>query len=483
MPDRYTELLLSKARSHQASGFEIPDEWIPVDAKPFQRAIIRWSGRQGRSAIFASTGLGKTLMSSTWASAVARKTEKPVLLFCPIAVGPQTIREAEKFGIDNVKMAASQDDVTIPGVYVTNYQKLHKFDPATFGGVVLGESSILKNFTGTTRKALQSAFDKTPYKLCETATPAPNDHMELGQHAEFLGVMRANEMLSRWFINDQAHAGEYRIKEHGKEDFWRWVSSWACCLVLPSDLGFDDEGYILPKLHMHHEVVKVDVLEDAGDCLLRSESLSATTLHREMRKTARERAVKVAEIVRQFPDEPFLIWCNADYEQDELEDLIPDAVSIRGSTTEAKKIDGMIGFSEGRYPRLITKPSIAGHGMNWQHCRLEAFVGLSYSFEAIFQALRRCWRFGQTQEVHAFMVQAETEGEVAAVYQAKSRQFDDMRAAMVRAAKAYWSETSSPLLAGTHLGDRKPTFPKWLKSQFKGQPAVSQYRPIFSQGA
>jgi len=481
--DRYLELINSKARFHNPVGFEIRDDEIPPLTKPFQRAIIRWACRLGRASLFASTGLGKTLMSTTWACAVVRRTQKPVILFCPLAVGPQTVAEAAKFGLPGVQLAESQDDVTGPGVYVTNYQKLHKFNPEAFAGVVLGESSILKNFTGSTRKALQNAFVNTTYKLCETATPAPNDHMELGQHAEFLGVMRSNEMLSRWFINDQAHAGEYRLKEHGKEDFWRWVSTWACCVIMPSDIGFEDDGYILPPLEMTYEVVKVDVLSDASGRLLRSEKLSATNLHKEMKRTVKDRAAAVGRLVSGYPDEPFLVWCNTDYEQDALEKVIPYCVSVRGSMPEHKKIDGLTGFSEGRYRILIAKPSMAGHGMNWQHCNRMAFVGLSYSFEAMFQAIRRCWRFGQQNTVHCHVVQAETEGEVSKAVREKEQQFNTMRRAMVDAAKSYWSETNSPLLAGSWLGDVKPKIPKWVISQGKAQPAKMVYQPLFTQGA
>ena len=472
--DDYREFLATKTRTHQPSGFEVLPEILPTAAKPFQRAIIKWACRQGKAAIFASTGLGKSLMSLSWADAVTKRTDGPVLLFCPLAVGPQTVGEAGKFGIPGVKLVAEQSEIGGQGIYVTNYQKLHKFDPSKFAGVVLGESSILKNFTGTTRKALQAAFEHTPYKLCETATPAPNDYMELGQHAEFLGVMRANEMLARWFINDQAHAGEYRLKEHGKEDFWKWVASWACCVVLPSDLGFSDEGYILPPLNMHHEIVPVDVTDDAGDRLFRSESLSATKLHKEMRKTAKARAGRASAIAKRFRNEPVLIWCNTDYEQDELECFLPKAASVKGSHTEARKIDGLTGFSEGRYKTLICKPSVAGHGMNWQHCRKVIFVGLSYSFEAVFQAIRRCWRFGQPHEVDCFMIQAETEGEVAAAIREKEKQFNAMRIAMVAAAKVHWREDASPLLAATWLGDRTPVMPAWLRSQAEGQPVKGE---------
>ncbi|VTT98909.1 helicase domain-containing protein : DNA methylase OS=Synechococcus phage S-CBS3 GN=S-CBS3_gp40 PE=4 SV=1: N6_N4_Mtase [Gemmataceae bacterium] len=432
----YLSFIASKARAAEPAGFDCDPAWLPAAMKGHQHEVALWALKLGRAAAFLERGLGKTLVSLGWGGAVARHTGRPVLYLCPLAVGPQTVREAAKFGVPGVALAASQGDVTGPGVWVTNYQKLHKFDPAAFGGVILGESSILKNFTGRTKRDLCAAFAATPFRLCETATPAPNDHMELGNHSEFLGVMPANEMLTRWFINDLAHAGEYRLKGHAAADYWRWVASWACCLSKPSDLGYDDAGYDLPPLRVFEHVVKGDL--SAADALVNNQKLSASRMHAEMRKTAADRAAEVARLVAAEPDRAWLIWCNTDYEADALVAVVPGCVEVRGSHKDAVKEDRLTGFSEGRYLKLASKPSLCGHGMNWQHCSRMAFMGLSYSWEQYHQALGRCWRYGQTEEVHAHVVCAETELEVLADIKRKQADAERMRSAMVGAVREAW---------------------------------------------
>jgi len=456
----YTEFVASKVRRQRPAGFDASR--LPSCLKPFQREIVKWACQTGRAAVFLGTGLGKTLIQLAWADQVAKKTGGKILIVCPLAVGPQTVREADKFGIRGVARCESQDNVTAAvRIAVTNYQRLHLFDAGKFAAVVIDESGILKNFTGKVKRDLCERFARHEYKLACTATPAPNDCMELGNHADFLGVMPANEMLSRWFINDQAHAGEYRLKKHAEKDYWRWVSSWACAARHPRDLGHDEPGYDLPPLEYREHVVNVDVTADAGGALLRSDRLTATTLHQEMRRTAPDRAAKVAEIIAAEPPGPWLIWCNTDYEADALKKLLPDAAEVRGSDTDKAKEDRLIGFADGRIQTLITKPGVAGWGLNWQHCDRMAFVGLSYSFEQQYQAVRRCWRFGQPKPVIAHFVMANTEGEVLAVVKKKAAEHERMHAAMAEAVREFWGRTDGRRSETTpHPETMK--LPKWL---------------------
>jgi hypothetical protein len=402
----YSEFLERKRVAVVPVGFE-PSRPINQRLFNWQQLIVRWAIKLGRAAIFSGCGTGKTGMQLEWASHVADYTSRPVLILAPLAVAHQTALEGGKFGIP-VTVCRTRGDVRT-GVNVTNYDMMHNFDPGAFSGVVLDESSILKNFSGTTKKRLMQAFEGTQYKLCCTATPAPNDYLELGNHAQFLDVMDSNEMISRWFINDTMQAGSYRLKKHAEQDFWRWVASWSVCLEKPSDIGYEDGGFQLPELRMHQHIVAVDHSRAAREGkLFRDAALSATTMHEEMRLTAVDRARKVAEIVLAEPNEAWTIWCNTNYEADALNEEIQGAVEIRGSDSVAVKERGLDGFSDGRIRVLVSKPSIAGFGMNWQHCARVAFVGLTYSYEQFYQALRRSWRFGQTRPVDVHVVIAES---------------------------------------------------------------------------
>lgn len=438
----YQEFLKSKRVSASPAGFE-PGS-LPSALFPWQADIVRWACRLGRAAIFAGCGLGKTLMQLAWADQVREQELGNVLILTPLAVGPQTVAEAARFGIGNVKLCSSDKDFERGTIVVTNYQKFLKghFDPFKFSGVVLDESSILKAYMGKTKRMLIEAFAEagTRWRLACTATPAPNDHMELGNHAQFLGVMDSDEMLSRWFINDQAETGTYRLKHHAEADYWRWIASWAVCLDKPSDLGYSDDGFVLPPLTITEHVVAVDLSSrDMRDgeqrTIVPMDRLTATGIHKEMRLTAASRAAKVAEIVDGFK-EPWVVWCNTDYEADALKVCLPTAVEVRGSDKEAVKESSLRGFPLGEMRVLLSKPTVAGYGLNWQHCRKMAFVGLSYSHEQFYQAVRRCWRFGQTQPVEAHVVIAETEGEVLASIKRKEADCERMRSAMVKATRA-----------------------------------------------
>jgi DNA modification methylase len=421
----YEEFLKTKAVDAPRTGFDAGQ--IHESAKPFQADIIRWALKRGRAAIFADTGLGKTFMQLEWARHVAENVG-PVLILAPLAVAAQTVREAAKFGIGGVAHVHAPSGDSIQ---VTNYEKLHKFNPANYAGVVLDESSILKSYMGKTKRAIIDAFAGHRFKLACTATPAPNDHLELGNHAEFLEVMASNEMISRWFLNDTMKAGGYRLKKHAAKDFWRWVASWAVSVTMPSDLGYSDDGYILPKLSIKSHTVAVDITSDTDGRLIRIPDMSSTAIHRELKRTTADRAAKVAEIVA-APGQ-WLVWCYSDYEADALLKAIPEARDIRGSQTEAVREATPNDFTDGRLRVFISKPQLSGFGMNWQHCNQVAFVGLSYSFESYYQAIRRVWRFGQQRPVVCHIVQAETEGALIATIESKEREFRSMRKEMTAA--------------------------------------------------
>ena len=429
---RYGKFLERKHPRTVKTGFEVPDSSLNQKLFPFQRSIVRTGLEHGRYACFAGTGLGKTGMQLEWGRNVAEHTGGAVLALTPLAVAKQTEREGRKFGID-CRVVRSQDEATGPGLYVTNYDLFHQFDTSKFVGVVLDESSILKNYTGATKRKLQDGFQHCQYSLLCTATPSPNDHLELGNHAEFLHVMRSSEMISRWFLNDTMKAGGYTLKTHAARDFWRWVASWSVAIDKPSDIGFDNNGFILPPLEIVEHVVTVDHTQEAGGMLLRVADLSATSLHKEMRLTVNDRADRVNELVRSEPTEPWIVWCNTDYEADALMARLPkEAVEVRGPEKPKVKEDKLNAFSDGNIRILVSKPSICGFGMNWQHCNHMAFVGLSYSFEALYQALRRSWRYGQLKKVFAHMVMADTEGPVLQTIRRKQAQHEEMRREMVK---------------------------------------------------
>jgi len=429
----YGEFLAAKTRLAGAAGF-VRDEPLHPDLFPFQRHIVTRALRNGRFAIFSECGTGKTFMQLAWADACARETGLPSLILTPLAVANQTVEEARRFGYvaQRVKCA---DDVS-DGINVANYDRLDAIDCSAFGAVVLDESSILKNFTGATKNKLVAAFAHTRYRLCCTATPAPNDHKELGNHSEFLGLMESSRMLSRWFVNDTMKAGGYRLKGHAERDFWRWVGSWAVAIDKPSDIGFSDEGYILPELTIHNHIVQADISINAGDQLFRIADVSATGLHREMRLTAEARAGRLAELVAKSED-PWVLWCNTDYEASEIVSKVPDVIEVKGPESVEAKERKLLGFTKGEFGRILTKPSIAGFGLNWQHCRQMAFVGLSYSYEQMYQAIRRSYRYGQVKPVSIHIISADTEGPVLQAVLRKEADHKKMKAALVAAMKEF----------------------------------------------
>lgn len=468
----YQEFLARKLGVAVPHGFDVvPD--LPPYLFDFQRAIVARHLRLGRSAIFAGTGLGKTGMQLAWADAVATATQGEIILAAPLAVGEQTVREAAKFGIPGVRYAGSDADRS--RITVTNYERVDRFDPDSFSGVSLDESSILKSHDSATRAELTRAFAAHAYKLANTATPAPNDWTELGNHAEFLGVCSAKEMLSMYFVHDGSiRAGEagsaagWRLKRHAEDAFWRWVASWATVLRHPRDVGFEHPGYDLPPLHRHLITVDADYTAQQHSGLLFP--MPARTLKERLavrRDTLSARVAKAAEIVNAEPGEAWLIWCNLNDEASGVEALIPAARQVKGPDSHAEKVKHLLGFVDGLPRCLITKPSIAGHGMNWQHCARMVFVGLNDSFEQLFQALRRCWRFGQTRPVHAYFVASELEGNVVSNLLRKEADDETMMASVIGHVRSYLHDAivdgSENLSGELHSPAAYPLeLPSWL---------------------
>lgn len=439
----------------------------PLNAtlKDHQRHGVEFALRAGSSALFYDTGLGKTRMMLEWGRCVVEYTNKPVLMLAPLAVAAQHLREAEIIDVD-ARLSRFGQVPDSARIVITNYERLSKFDPADYAGVILDESSILKSFTGATTRKLVETFRDTRFRLAGSATPAPNDHTELGQHSSFLGVMPSNEMLSRFFIADQANAGRYRLKKAGVRPFWDWVAAWARCVSRPSDLGFSDAGYDLPALDIVRHVVASDRTEDAGTekdgqaRLFRMPDMSATSVHREKRLTATARAEQVAHIVAGLSrSEPICIWVDTDYEAEAIRQAVPEAVEVSGKMHPDVKEERLDGFSTGAIRVLLTKPSIAGYGLNWQHCNQAIFTGLSFSYEAFYQAVRRFYRFGQTRPVSAHVVVADTEAEIVATVQRKSDDHDRMKREMAQAMRRAAIEHA---ILNTYEPDQEATLPAWI---------------------
>lgn len=421
--DDYEAFVASKRLVVAPVGIESPPE-LSNKLFPFQRDIVRWALRRGRAAIWADCGLGKGWMAIEWARVVAAHQSDPVLITAPLAVAQQFVSEGQKLGVD-VHLCRDGADVRA-GVNVANYERLHRFDANVFGGVVLDESSILKDFTSATRGALIEAFQRTPFRLACSATPAPNDHVELGNHAEFLGVMSRMDMLSTFFCHDGGETQNWRLKGHARADFWKWLCSWACTIRKPSDLGYDDGAFCLPPLNIHEHVVSsgTDLAREAG--VLFITDASGITEQRAARRSSLQARVDAAAALVNGNDEPWICWCDLNAESEALAAAIPDAVEVRGSQ-DAEEKERLLGdFIAGRTRVLVTKPSIAGFGLNLQHCARVAFVGLSNSFEAFYQAIRRNWRFGQTRAVECHIIISDADGAVRANLERKREDAETM---------------------------------------------------------
>lgn len=386
---------------------------LPPSLFPFQRDLVAWACRRGRAALFADTGLGKSRMQLAWAREVCRATGGDVLILAPLAVAAQTAAEGSALGIP-VTVCADGVDVR-PGVNVTNYERLHRFDASRFAGVVLDESSCIKHYNSKTLRTLLDAFVRTPFRLACTATPAPNDHAELGTHAEFLGVCTRTEMLAEFFCHDGGETQVWRLKGHARDAYWQWVAAWGALLRRPSDLGYDDGGYALPELVVReHAVAAPPETYRAAGHLFAVEARTLSDRRNARRASTGDRVAACAARVNAEANEPWVVWCDLNAESDALVAAIPGAVEIRGSDDIAVKEQRLRDFAAGRIRVLVTKPSIAGFGLNWQHCARTAFVGVTDSWESYYQAVRRFWRFGQRRAVEVHIYASEAEGSVIA---------------------------------------------------------------------
>lgn len=429
---------------------------------PHQEALVTWALRRGRCAIFADTGLGKTRMELSWAQAVYKAINQSVLILAPLAVAEQTVREGLACGIQVTHVHTDWD--LSPGINITNYERVHKFDPAIFGAVVLDESSIIKHHDAKTFRDLTDRFAHIRFKLCATATPAPNDWSELATHAEFLGICSRAEMLAEYFIHDGGETQLWRLKGHARGQFWRWVSSWGALVRKPSDLGFDDSLYELPALNVHEHTISTRQAADGMLFALEAQTLSE-------RRTARRSSIddRVADCAAAANADlqPWIVWCDLNAEGDALTRAIPDAIEIRGSDTVEHKETALLAFAEGKIRVLVTKPSIAGFGLNWQHCARMAFVGVTDSFESYYQAIRRCWRFGQTRPVDVHIFASELEGAVVANLRRKERDAALMADALSsETADAVRSEVLGVTRAtNPYNADFAINAPAWLKEE------------------
>lgn len=420
----YKEFLKSKRFILESSGFDIEKSELNQMMYDFQQDIVRWALAKGRACIFADCGLGKTLMQLEWAFQVHKHTGGKVLILAPLSVCEQTKREGAMFGYD-VEVCSSQEDV-VDGINITNYEKLDKFVANEFVGIVLDESSILKSFTGKVRTSIIDNFESVPYKLACTATPAPNDYMELGNHSEFCGVMKRSEMLAMFFVHDGGETSKWRLKGHAEDVFWQWMASWCVFVDNPKNLGYEISGYNLPPLNI------VEIIVD-GDSPT-SETLTLTERRQARKNSLQMRCEKAAELVNRS-DEQWLVWCDLNDESHKLHELITDSVEVQGSDKDSHKSTSMLNFSRKEIKCLVTKPKIAGFGMNWQNCHNMIFTGLSDSYEQYYQALRRCWRFGQTEPVNVYIIISAKEGCVKQNIERKQEDFLKMQAQMTELTK------------------------------------------------
>ena len=425
--EEYRAFLETKKNKVPESGFTVDESDLNPLLFPFQKHCVKRALKCGKYALFENTGLGKTVQQLEWAGQIAMRYGGAIIIIAPLAVVGQTIEEGRKFGYEVHRVGES----TGPGIYITNYDQIPNLAVSDYIGVALDESSILKNFDGATKELIIDSFKNTPYKLACTATPCPNDVMELCNHAEFLDVMSRNEMLAMYFIHDGGNTSSWRLKGHCEQMFWDFVSDWATMIEKPSDIGFSDDGYILPPLNLiesHIQTAKRD-----NWLLFNDMAVNATTYNEELRNTVDERMGRVAEIVNSHLEDNFIIWIKQDAEGDILRRLIPDAVEVRGSDRPEIKEEKLLGFGQNKFRVLVTKLKIAQFGLNYQNCHNQIFASPDFSFESTYQGIRRCYRFGQTHEVNIVLICTDTMQNVRQTIQRKQEQFEAMQKAMTAA--------------------------------------------------
>ena len=411
MSTTYADFLASKASRLPETGIRVEARHLHPMLHDWQRELVAWACRVGRAAIWADTGLGKTLMQVSWADVMRRNGT--ALIVAPLAVCHQTVKEAAKIGVTATYV---REMPLMPGVYVTNYEMIEHLDPHATDAVVLDEASILKQSDGKTRTKLIQHFAPVPYRLACTATPAPNDPEELTNQAEFLGHMTRVTMLAAYFVHDDTG---WRLKGHAREPMYRWMSSWAVALRKPSDLGYPDDGYELPGLDVIPHLVEAEI--EAEGQLFATDLGGVGGRAAVRRQTIEARCLRAAELVESEPDEPWLLWAGLNQEAEMLA-AMTGAVNVHGSMTPDEKAALLLGFADGSIRRIVTKPSLAAFGLNWQHCARMAFVGLSDSYEAYYQSIRRCYRYGQTRVVHAHVILSDLESQIATNIARKERE-------------------------------------------------------------
>lgn len=460
----YQRFIKNKQSADIPTGFDCDVQIGPLF--DFQAACVKWALKRGRAALFLDTGLGKTLSQCTWAQKVVEHTGGNVIIAAPLCVAQQTVEEAAKFGI-TVKYCRDESQVE-PGITITNYEMLENFDLESFAGVVLDESSILKSHTSKTREYITAAFKLTPYKLSCTATPSPNDYMELGNQAMFLGVMSAQEMLATFFTHDGGDTSKWRLKGHGKVKFWEWMATWSICIRNPSDLGFDGSRYELPPVNMIEHVV-------SGGELLEGQLFAVTaqtlTERRQAKRSSMDDRIQLAASIANGTDQPVIVWCHMNEESERLAKAIPDSVEVTGSMTIAQKEKNIMAFTHGQARVLVSKASICGFGMNWQHCSTMIFAGMDDSFEKYYQAVRRCHRFGQKHRVTVHIITADTEGAVKANIERKQLQANEMAGQMISRMREI---TRSQIVGATSNTETynptvPMTIPAWIIANIDGK--------------
>ncbi|MBQ1294934.1 MAG: DEAD/DEAH box helicase [Clostridiales bacterium] len=462
----YQDFIRSKETSVQQSGFESDKSTYNKNLFEWQKDIVHWALKKGKACLFEDCGLGKTLQQLSFADEVFKHTGGNVLILAPLAVAAQTKAEGEKFGIE-VNICRKQCDVKA-GINITNYEMIEHFEPETFQGIILDESSILKNSTGATKTALTEMFKNTPYKLCCTATPAPNDFMEIGNHAEFLGIMSQTEMLATYFVHDGKNTSKWRLKGHAKAKFFEWIASWACCMTSPANLGYDSGEYKLPPLIIHEiQVESGNTQAEDGQLMFYAETAESLSERREARKESLEKRVEKSKEIAESVDGQALIWCDYNDESALLAAEIAESVEVKGADTDEHKKTAMLNFSNGEVKRLISKPKIAGWGMNWQNCNTVIFCGLSDSFESYYQAVRRCWRFGQKKPVDVYIITSEAEIAVKQNIERKQSEAQQMTGELVK----YTKDILESEIKGTvriserYIAIEQMIVPEWLRSE------------------
>lgn len=465
----YEDYIDTKRIVNQPSGFD-PSMPIHSGLFDFQADIVRWALRVGKAAIFEDCGLGKTFQEMEWSRHVVEHTGQSVLIFAPLGVARQTVREGAKFGYE-VNLCLDGTDVK-PGINITNYERLERFSPEPFAGIVLDESSILKGQFGKISKQLREFAEPIPFRLPASATPAPNDFEELIRHAEFLGIMTESEIKALFFTQDGNSSNKFRLKGHAVEHFWEWMASWAVAVRMPSDLGYDNCDFVLPPLNIHEHVVGVDAYQ-TGTLF----AMEATTLQ-EQRQASRasieDRVAQAASLVN-VSNEPWVVWCNLNDESASLVKAIPDAIEVKGSDSIEHKEDALFGFSDGRYRVIVTKPSIAGFGMNWQHCANAAYVGLSHSYEQFYQSVRRIYRFGQTKPVNAHIITSTADGPVVQNIKRKEKQSVELFEQIVKHMAIYSDVHAIGRNEMVYDPQMELQVPAWVKSYRNENPAKREH--------